>query len=105
MLAALVASLMVGDQGIMGLTPSPELIALAGAIVVVWKTRNMTWTLLPAWSQCGYWGRSGVEGRISQRVAAVTDPMTATSAMRDVAHPRRRDDVPRSLERAGPCDG
>jgi len=32
-----------GDRG---LAPSPELIALAGAIVVAWKTRNMIWTLL-----------------------------------------------------------
>ena len=59
-LAALVASLLVGDQGIRGLTVSPEVVALSGAVVVAWKTRNMTWTLVAGmtivWVLAPLWG-------------------------------------------------
>ena len=44
-LASLVGALMVGEAGGSGLSFSPELVALAVAIVVAWRTRNMTWTL------------------------------------------------------------
>lgn len=44
-LAALVASLLVGDEGLAGLAPSPETISLLIAGGVAWKTRNVVTTL------------------------------------------------------------
>lgn len=40
-LAALVASLLVGEEGITGLAPSVELASLIAASLVAWKTRNV----------------------------------------------------------------
>ena len=40
-LAALVASLLVGEEGITGLTPSVELASLAAASVVAWRWKNV----------------------------------------------------------------
>lgn len=45
-LAALVATLLVGESGLGGLGPSPEMFALASAGVVAWKTHNMAWSLV-----------------------------------------------------------
>lgn len=45
-LAALVASLMVGDQGWSAFRRNAEFISLAFAIGVAVKTRNMAWTLV-----------------------------------------------------------
>lgn len=40
-LSALVASLLVGEQGITGLTPSVELTSLAAASLVAWRWKNV----------------------------------------------------------------
>ena len=40
-LAALVASLLVGDRGITGLAPSIEVTSLAVAALAVWRTENV----------------------------------------------------------------
>lgn len=45
-LAALVASLLVGDEGLSGLAPSPETVSLVIAGGVAWKTRNVVATLV-----------------------------------------------------------
>ncbi len=45
-LGSLVGAILVGDDGLAGLAPSPEVIALAAATGVAWWTRNMTWTLV-----------------------------------------------------------
>lgn len=40
-LAALVASLLVGEEGITGLAPSVELASLAAASLVAWRRKNV----------------------------------------------------------------
>ncbi len=40
-LSALVASLLVGEKGITGLTPSVELASLAAASLVAWRWKNV----------------------------------------------------------------
>ncbi len=58
-LAGLVASLLVGDRGLEGLAPSPELVGLVAASLVAWRTKNMTWTLVAgmamAWTLAALW--------------------------------------------------
>jgi len=49
-LAALVASLLVGDAGLAGLAPSRHIAALALAGFVAWRTRNVIWTLVTGMS-------------------------------------------------------
>lgn len=44
-LAALVASLLVGDDGLSGLGPSPETFALAITGLIAWKWKNTLLTL------------------------------------------------------------
>ena len=44
-LSALVASLLVGDNGVKGLGPSPELVALVVGALVAWKWRRAELTL------------------------------------------------------------
>ncbi len=44
-LSALAASILVGEQGISGLAPSPELFALIGAGAAAYKTRNVVASL------------------------------------------------------------
>lgn len=44
-LGSLVGAILVGEAGMAGLAPSPEVIALAVSVIVAWRTRNMTWTL------------------------------------------------------------
>jgi branched-subunit amino acid transport protein len=44
-LAALVASLMVGTDGVAGLRLTAEMVSLFVAILVAWRTRNMSITL------------------------------------------------------------
>lgn len=45
-LAALVASLLVGAEGVRGLAPSPEVIALVVSAVVAWRWRRTELTML-----------------------------------------------------------
>jgi branched-subunit amino acid transport protein len=45
-LAALVASLLVGEDGLAGLAPSPELGSLVVAGLVTWRTRNLVLALV-----------------------------------------------------------
>ncbi len=45
-LSALVASLVVGTEGVAGLEVSPETVALAVAGIVAWRTKNVVITLV-----------------------------------------------------------
>lgn len=58
-LAGLVASLLVGDRGLEGLAPSPELGGLVAASLVAWRTKNMMWTLVAGmatvWTLAALW--------------------------------------------------
>ena len=52
-LAAFVATLLVGDEGVRGLTPSPELLALVVSGLAQWRWRNTTLTM--AAGMCTLW--------------------------------------------------